>query len=238
MVGSAHPTIEKTMKTKIFEIYRYDPDKDAKPYMQTIKIDLEDGDRMLLDALVKLKKVDETISFRRSCREGVCGSDAMNINGNNGLACLTNLNDLPDNIDLRPLPGSPVVRDMIVDMTDFFNQYHSIKPYLVNDVAPPEKERLQSPEQRDELNGLYECILCACCSTSCPSFWWNPDKFVGPAGLLAAYRFIADTRDNDTAARLDNLDDPYRLFRCHTIMNCVDVCPKELNPTKAICNFN
>jgi succinate dehydrogenase / fumarate reductase iron-sulfur subunit len=222
------------MKTKIFEIYRYDPDKDAKPYMQTIKIDLEDGDRMLLDALLKLKKIDETISFRRSCREGVCGSDAMNINGKNGLACLMNLNDLPEKIVLRPLPGLPVVRDLIVDMTDFFNQYHSIKPYLVNDVAPPEKERLQSPEQRDELNGLYECILCACCSTSCPSFWWNPDKFVGPAGLLAAYRFIADTRDNDTSARLDNLDDPYRLFRCHTIMNCVDVCPKELNPTKAI----
>lgn len=222
------------MKTKIFEIYRYDPDKDAKPYMQTIKIDLEDGDRMLLDALLKLKKIDETLSFRRSCREGVCGSDAMNINGKNGLACLMNLNDLPEKIVLRPLPGLPVVRDLIVDMTDFFNQYHSIKPYLVNDVAPPEKERLQSPEQRDELNGLYECILCACCSTSCPSFWWNPDKFVGPAGLLAAYRFIADTRDNDTSARLDNLDDPYRLFRCHTIMNCVDVCPKELNPTKAI----
>jgi succinate dehydrogenase / fumarate reductase, iron-sulfur subunit len=222
------------MKTKIFEIYRYDPDKDAKPYMQTIKIDLEDGDRMLLDALLKLKKIDETISFRRSCREGVCGSDAMNINGKNGLACLMNLNDLPEKIVLRPLPGLPVVRDLIVDMTDFFNQYHSIKPYLVNDVAPPEKERLQSPEQRDELNGLYECVLCACCSTSCPSFWWNPDKFIGPAGLLAAYRFIADTRDNDTSARLDNLDDPYRLFRCHTIMNCVDVCPKELNPTKAI----
>jgi succinate dehydrogenase / fumarate reductase iron-sulfur subunit len=222
------------MKTKIFEIYRYDPDKDAKPYMQTIKIDLEDGDRMLLDALLKLKKIDETISFRRSCREGVCGSDAMNINGKNGLACLMNLNDLPEKIVLRPLPGLPVVRDLIVDMTDFFNQYHSIKPSLVNAVAPPEKERLQSPEQRDELNGLYECILCACCSTSCPSFWWNPDKFVGPAGLLAAYRFIADTRDNDTSARLDNLDDPYRLFRCHTIMNCVDVCPKELNPTKAI----
>lgn len=222
------------MKTKIFEIYRYDPDKDAKPYMQTIKIDLEDGDRMLLDALLKLKKIDETITFRRSCREGVCGSDAMNINGKNGLACLMNLNDLPEKIVLRPLPGLPVVRDLIVDMTDFFQQYHSIKPYLVNDIAPPEKERLQSPEQRDELNGLYECILCACCSTSCPSFWWNPDKFVGPAGLLAAYRFIADTRDQDTNERLDNLDDPYRLFRCHTIMNCVDVCPKDLNPTKAI----
>ena len=220
--------------TRTFQIYRYDPDKDAKPYMQTIKVELEDSDRMLLDALVRLKKEDETISFRRSCREGVCGSDAMNINGKNGLACLTNLNDLPETIVLRPLPGLPVVRDLIVDMTDFFNQYHSIKPYLINESPAPEKERLQSPEQREELNGLYECILCACCSTSCPSFWWNPDKFVGPAGLLAAYRFIADTRDEATSARLDNLDDPYRLFRCHTIMNCVDVCPKELNPTKAI----
>ncbi len=220
--------------TRTFQVYRYDPDKDAKPYMQTIEVELESTDRMLLDALLRLKTKDETISFRRSCREGVCGSDAMNINGKNGLAWLTNLNDLPQTIVLRPLPGLPVVRDLIVDMTDFFNQYHSIKPYLVNNSPAPEKERLQSPEQRDELNGLYECILCACCSTSCPSFWWNPDKFVGPAGLLAAYRFIADTRDEATASRLDNLDDPYRLFRCHTIMNCVDVCPKELNPTKAI----
>ena len=219
--------------TRIFEIYRYDPEVDAAPRMQRYELELT-GERMLLDALISLKKQDETITYRRSCREGVCGSDAMNINGKNGLACLTNMLTLPKVITLRPLPGLPVVRDLIVDMTDFFNQYHSIKPYLVNDVAPPEKERLQSPEQRDELNGLYECILCACCSTSCPSFWWNPDKFVGPAGLLAAYRFIADTRDNDTAARLDHLDDPYRLFRCHTIMNCVDVCPKELNPTKAI----
>jgi succinate dehydrogenase / fumarate reductase, iron-sulfur subunit len=164
----------------------------------------------------------------------VCGSDAMNINGKNGLACLTNMRTLPGTIVLKPLPGLPVIRDLIVDMTLFFKQYHSIKPYLVNDTQPPEKERLQSPEERDELNGLYECILCASCSTSCPSFWWNPDKFVGPAGLLQAYRFIADSRDQDTGGRLDNLEDPYRLFRCHTIMNCVDVCPKGLNPTKAI----
>jgi succinate dehydrogenase / fumarate reductase iron-sulfur subunit len=158
----------------------------------------------------------------------------MNINGKNGLACLTNMLTLPKVITLRPLPGLPVVRDLIVDMTLFFKQYLSIKPYLVNDNPFPEKERLQSPEEREELNGLYECILCASCSTSCPSFWWNPDKFVGPAGLLQAYRFIADSRDEDTAQRLDNLEDPYRLFRCHTIMNCVDVCPKHLNPTKAI----
>ena len=158
----------------------------------------------------------------------------MNINGKNGLACTTNLRELKEPIVLRPLPGLPVIRDLIVDMTHFFNQYHSIRPYLINDAPPPEKERLQSPEAREELDGLYECILCACCSTSCPSFWWNPDKFVGPAGLLQAYRFIADSRDQATSARLDNLEDPYRLFRCHTIMNCVDVCPKGLNPTKAI----
>ena len=222
------------MAKRIFEIYRYDPDKDAAPRMQTYELELGANDRMLLDALVKLKSVDETLSFRRSCREGVCGSDAMNINGKNGLACLTNLNELPQKIVLRPLPGLPVVRDLICDFTQFFNQYHSIKPYLINDTPPPEKERLQSPEERDELDGLYECILCASCSTSCPSFWWNPDKFVGPAGLLQAYRFIADSRDEATAERLDNLEDPYRLFRCHTIMNCVDVCPKGLNPTKAI----
>jgi succinate dehydrogenase / fumarate reductase, iron-sulfur subunit len=219
---------------RIIEMYRYDPDKDAKPYMQSYEIELESSDRMLLDALMKLKKMDPTLSFRRSCREGICGSDAMNINGRNGLACLQNLNDLPQKIVLRPLPGLPVVRDLIVDMTLFFKQYHSIKPFLINSTPVPEKERLQSPEQRSELDGLYECILCASCSTSCPSFWWNPDKFVGPAGLLQAYRFIADSRDEATNERLDNLEDPYRLFRCHTIMNCVDVCPKELNPTKAI----
>jgi succinate dehydrogenase / fumarate reductase, iron-sulfur subunit len=223
-------------RTLQFKIYRYDPDKDAKPYMQDISVEVDVTDRKLLDALVKLKAKDDSIAFRRSCREGVCGSDALNINGRNGLACLTDLGTFPAGkpIVLRPLPGLPVIRDLIVDMTQFFKQYHSIKPYLINNDPPPERERLQSPEDREELNGLYECILCACCSTSCPSFWWNPDKFVGPAGLLAAYRFIADTRDQATSERLDNLEDPYRLFRCHTIMNCVDVCPKGLNPTKAI----
>lgn len=220
-------------RTVNFKIYRYDPDRDEKPYMQDISIDLEPSDKKLLDALMRLKSKDDSLSFRRSCREGVCGSDAMNINGKNGLACLTSLDGV-DNIVLRPLPGLPVIRDLVVDMTQFFKQYHSIKPYLVNNEPTPERERLQSPEEREELNGLYECILCACCSTSCPSFWWNPDKFVGPAGLLAAYRFIADTRDQATTERLDNLEDPYRLFRCHSIMNCVDVCPKGLNPTRAI----
>lgn len=218
-----------------FEIYRYDPDKDERPYMQKLEVELQPSDKMLLDALIRIKMdVDDSLTLRRSCREGVCGSDAMNINGKNGLACTTNMLELTEPVVLRPLPGLPVIRDLIVDMTQFFNQYHSIKPYLINDTPPPEKERLQTPEARDELNGLYECILCACCSTSCPSFWWNPDKFVGPAGLLQAYRFIADTRDHATAERLDNLEDPYRLFRCHTIMNCVDVCPKGLNPSLAI----
>jgi succinate dehydrogenase / fumarate reductase iron-sulfur subunit len=215
-------------------IYRYDPDKDDKPYMKDYDVKLEHSDNMLLDALVRVKDMDDSFAFRRSCREGVCGSDAMNINGKNGLACITKIADLPEHVTLRPLPGLPVIRDLIVDMTQFFKQYHSIKPYVVNHDAPPERERLQSPEEREELNGLYECILCACCSTACPSFWWNPDKFVGPAGLLQAYRFIADTRDQETSARLDDLEDPYRLFRCHTIMNCVDVCPKNLNPTRAI----
>lgn len=222
-------------RTVRFSIYRYDPDKDAKPYMQSVSVELQPTDKMLLDALMRIKQsTDDSLSFRRSCREGVCGSDAMNINGKNGLACITNLRDLAEPIVLKPLPGLPVIRDLIVDMTQFFKQYNSIRPFLINSNPPPEKERLQTPEERNELDGLYECILCACCSTACPSFWWNPDKFVGPAGLLQAYRFIADSRDMATRSRLDDLEDPYRLFRCHTIMNCVDVCPKGLNPTHAI----
>ena len=191
-----------------FRIYRYDPERDEKPRLQEYDIALDPHDRMLLDALIRLKTIDDSLSFRRSCREGVCGSDAMNINGKNGLACITNLKTLKEPVELRPLPGLPVIRDLIVDMSQFFKQYHSIKPYLVNDTPPPERERLQSPAEREELEGVYECILCACCSTSCPSFWWNPDKFVGPAGLLQAYRFIADSRDRDLNARLDNLEDP------------------------------
>ncbi len=217
-----------------FQILRYNPDADAKPHFQEYDIALEPSDRMLLDALIRIKSVDDTLALRRSCREGVCGSDAMNINGKNGLACVTKISDLKEPVVLKPLPGLPIIRDLIVDMTQFFKQYHSIKPFVINHDTPPETERLQSPTDRLELDGLYECILCACCSTSCPSFWWNPDKFVGPAGLLAAYRFIADSRDQATNERLDNLEDPYRLFRCHTIMNCVDVCPKGLNPSLAI----
>lgn len=217
-----------------FSIYRYDPDKDEKPYMRDYDVQLAATDKMLLDALLRIKSIDDSLSLRRSCREGVCGSDAMNINGRNGLACITPVSSLKEPVEIRPLPGLPVIRDLIVDMTQFFQQYHSVKPYLINNDPPPETERLQSPEERAALDGAYECILCACCTTSCPSFWWNPDKFVGPAGLLQAYRFLADSRDQATAERLDNLEDPYRLFRCHSIMNCVDACPKGLNPTSAI----
>ena len=217
-----------------FSIYRYNPETDSKPHMQNYELDIDAGNMMLLDAILLLKAQDETLSVRRSCREGVCGSDAMNINGRNGLACVTPLSGLKQPIELRPLPGLPVVRDLVVDLSQFYKQYRSIKPYLINNEPEPEIERLQSPEDREKLDGLYECILCACCSTACPSFWWNPDKFVGPAGLLQAYRFIVDTRDQATNERLDNLEDPYRLFRCHSIMSCVDVCPKGLNPTKAI----
>jgi succinate dehydrogenase / fumarate reductase iron-sulfur subunit len=217
-----------------FSIERFDPEKDAKPYFQDYDVQPGPADRMLLDMLIRIKSIDDSLSLRRSCREGVCGSDAMNVNGKNALACITPVSELKEPVVIRPLPGLPIIRDLIVDMTAFFNQYHSVTPYVIDDNPMPEKERLQSPEQRAELDGLYECILCACCSTSCPSFWWNPDKFVGPAGLLNAYRFIADSRDQATNERLDNLEDPYRLFRCHTIMNCVDVCPKGLNPTLAI----
>ena len=217
-----------------FHIYRYEPDADEKPRMQVIELEVDSADRMLLDVLTRLKAIDPSLSFRRSCREGICGSDAMNINGKNGLACLTNMRSLPSTVVLKPLPGLPVIRDLFVDMTGFFKQYHSIKPWLVNDDLPPERERLQSPEARDELNGLYECILCACCTSACPSFWWNPDKYVGPAGLLQAYRFLVDSRDQASGERLDNLQDPYRLFRCRTILNCTDVCPKGLNPALAI----
>ena len=225
------------MKTYTFSIYRYNPDVDDKPHMKDYQLEVEDNqDLMVLEALIKLKEKDPTLAFRRSCREGVCGSDGLNMNGKNGLACITHLSSLKsDKIVIRPLPGLPVIRDLIVDMSQFYQQYEKIKPYLINDdKTPPARERLQSPEDRAKLDGLYECILCACCSTSCPSFWWNPDKFVGPAGLLHAYRFLIDSRDTATEQRLDELDDAFSVFRCHGIMNCVNVCPKGLNPTKAI----
>ena len=217
-----------------FSIYRFDPEKDAKPYMQVMDLPDPRPDMMLLEAMLQLKTQDETLSFRRSCQEGVCGSDAININGRNGLACITPLATLSQPVTLRPLPGMPVIRDLVVDMSNFYRQYRAVKPYLIANGPEPEIERKQSPEQRDELDGLYECILCACCSTSCPSYWWNPDKFLGPAALLQAWRFLADSRDEAEEQRLEALEGPYRLFRCHTIMNCVEVCPKGLNPTRAI----
>lgn len=217
-----------------FSIYRYDPERDQKPYMQGYMLTNASNDMMLLDALLELKSKDETLGFRRSCREGVCGSDAMNINGRNGLACITPLARLKQPITLRPLPGRPVIRDLIVDLSQFYQQYRAVKPYLTVHDPLPEVELLQTPQDREQLDGLYECILCACCSTACPSFWWNPDKFRGPAALLQAWRFLADSRDQDTDMRLDDLQGPYKLFRCHTIMSCVEVCPKGLNPTLAI----
>lgn len=219
-----------------FSIYRYNPETDQKPSMQEFDLDVEKyGCHMVLDALLAIKNhIDETLTLRRSCREGVCGSDGMNMNGKNGLACTTHLSSLKEPIVIRPLPGLPVVRDLVVDMSQFYQQYDKVQPYLQNDKPPPAKERLQSPEERAKLDGLYECILCACCTTSCPSFWWNPEKFIGPAGLLQAYRFIVDSRDTATDERLADLADPFSVFRCRGIMNCVDVCPKGLNPTKAI----
>ncbi len=217
-----------------FKIYRYNPEQDAKPYYQDYFLESTYPGMMLLEALLQLKAKDESLSFRRSCGEGVCGSDAMNINGRNGLACITSLADLKQPITLRPMPGVPVVRDLIVDLSGFYRQYRAVKPYLILKDPVPEVELRQSPEERDTLDGLYECILCACCTTSCPSFWWNPEKFLGPAALLQAWRFIADSRDQATEERLHLLEGPYSLFRCHTIMNCVEVCPKGLNPTRAI----
>ncbi len=217
-------------------LYRYNPETDKAPYMQDVQLDTGGKDLMVLDVLELLKAQDPSIAYRRSCREGVCGSDGMNMNGKNGLACITALSETVKNnkLVLRPLPGLPVVRDLVVDMSIFYKQYEKVKPFLINNNPAPAIERLQSPEDREKLDGLYECILCACCSTSCPSFWWNPDRFIGPAGLLQAYRFLADSRDTATADRLANLDDPFSVFRCRGIMNCVSVCPKGLNPTRAI----
>ncbi len=219
-----------------FSIYRYNPETDPSPYMQNFelsKAEIEPG-MMLLGALLKLKEKDPSLTFRRSCREGVCGSDGMNINGLNGLACITPLANLKEPVEVRPFPGMPVIRDLIVEMDNFYSQYRKTRPYLINEDPEPEVERKQTPAERDKLDGLYECILCGCCSASCPSYWWNPERFLGPAALLQSARFILDSRDQATEERLDQLDDAYSLFRCHSIMNCVQVCPKGLNPTGAI----
>ncbi|PLW83426.1 succinate dehydrogenase iron-sulfur subunit [Kineobactrum sediminis] len=217
-------------------IYRYNPETDQQPYMEDFEFDTQGRDLMVLDVLEQLKARDSSVTYRRSCREGVCGSDGVNINGKNGLACITPLSATvrKNKLVIRPLPGLPVVRDLVVDMSMFYAQYEKIQPFLQNNTPAPAIERLQTPEDRAKLDGLYECILCACCSSSCPSFWWNPDRFVGPAGLLQAYRFLADSRDTATDERLSRLDDPFSVFRCHGIQNCVNVCPKGLNPTRAI----
>lgn len=225
------------MRTLHLSIYRYNPEVDQKPFMQDFEITIpKQADPMVLTLLERLKaEQDPGLTYRRSCREGVCGSDGMNINGTNGLACITLLSELKtDKIVIRPLPGFPVIRDLAVDMSQFYKQYEKVEPWLQNNEPDPALERLQSPEERAQLDGLYECILCACCTSSCPSYWWNPEKFIGPAGLLQARRFLADSRDKATVSRLDKLQDPFSVFRCRTIMNCTNVCPKGLNPTQAI----
>ncbi|HZJ95634.1 MAG TPA: succinate dehydrogenase iron-sulfur subunit [Thiopseudomonas sp.] len=217
-------------------VYRYNPEVNSAPFMQDFNVEIDGRDMMVLDVLALVKEQDESMSYRRSCREGVCGSDGMNMAGKNGLACITPLSEVVKDgkLVIRPLPGLPVIRDLVVDMSIFYKQYEKVQPYLQNDTPAPGIERLQSPEEREKLDGLYECILCACCSTGCPSFWWNPDKFLGPAALLQAYRFLSDSRDTQTQERLARLDDPFSVFRCHNIMNCIHVCPKGLNPTRAI----
>ncbi|MBQ0714029.1 succinate dehydrogenase iron-sulfur subunit [Paraperlucidibaca wandonensis] len=218
-------------------IYRYNPETDREPYMKDYQIDTQGRDLMVLDVLNLVKEQDDTLVYRRSCREGVCGSDGLSMNGKNGLACIVPISQATkggNHLIVKPLPGLPVIRDLVVDMTMFYNQYDKVQPFIINDTPEPAIERLQSPEDRAKIDGLYECILCACCTTSCPSFWWNPEKFLGPSALLQAWRFLADSRDNATAERLAKLDDPFSLFRCRGIMNCVSVCPKGLNPTKAI----
>ena len=234
--GREHKAPPGAARVKSFRIYRYDPDSGENPRYDRFEIDLDDTGPMVLDALIKIKnEIDPTLTFRRSCREGICGSCSMNIAGKNGLACTTAIEDYKSEIRITPLPHMDVIKDLVPDFTHFFAQYASVRPWLEGGPPPPDgKERLQSPEDRAKLDGLYECILCACCSSSCPSYWWNSDRFLGPAILLQAYRFLADSRDAATGERLDELEDPFRLYRCHTIMNCANVCPKGLNPAKAI----
>ncbi|GHF19892.1 succinate dehydrogenase iron-sulfur subunit [Kordiimonas sediminis] len=220
---------------KKFSVYRWNPDDGQNPRMDTFEVDMDNCGPMVLDALIKIKnEMDSTLTFRRSCREGICGSCAMNIDGTNTLACTKAIDDVKGEVKITPLPHREVVKDLVPDLNDFYAQYASIKPWMETQSTTPEKERLQSVEDRAKLDGLYECILCACCSTSCPSYWWNGDKYLGPAILLQAYRWLIDSRDENTGERLDDLEDPFRLYRCHTIMNCANACPKGLNPAKAI----
>jgi succinate dehydrogenase / fumarate reductase iron-sulfur subunit len=226
---------KKPKRSKDFKVYRFDPDQDSNPRLDTYTVDLESCGPMVLDALIKIKnEIDPTLTFRRSCREGVCGSCSMNIAGGNTLACTKAITDISGPVTIYPLPAMPIVKDLVPDLTNFYAQYSFIEPYLQTKTAEPETEWKQSPEDRAKLDGLYECILCACCSTSCPSYWWNSERYLGPAALLQSYRWLADSRDENTGERLDNLEDPFRLYRCHTIMNCASTCPKGLNPAKAI----
>ncbi|MGE3302886.1 MAG: succinate dehydrogenase iron-sulfur subunit [Hyphomonadaceae bacterium] len=234
--GRHHPAPAGATRTRTYKVYRYDPESGENPRWDTYELDLDNCGPMVLDALIAIKNtMDSTLAFRRSCREGVCGSCAMNIDGRNTLACTKGMDELPDGtISVAPLPSQPVVKDLVPDLTNFYAQYAAIEPWLQAKGDEPEQERLQSESERNKLDGLYECILCASCSTSCPSYWWNPDKFYGPAALLQAYRWIADSRDEAKTERLEALDDTFKLYRCHTIMNCAQVCPKGLNPSKAI----
>ena len=234
--GKKYPAKAGTKNVRTFRVYRWNEEDGQNPHIDEYEVDMDSCGPMVLDALIKIKnEIDSTLTFRRSCREGICGSCAMNIDGNNTLACTKAIDDCKGDVKIYPLPHMPVVKDLVPDLANFYAQYASIKPWLRTQTPPPpDHERLQSKEDRAKLDGLYECILCASCSTSCPSYWWNSDKYLGPATLLQAYRFIADSRDEDTGARLDELEDPFKLYRCHTIMNCTNTCPKGLNPAKAI----
>ena len=234
--GKTYKAADGVTNIKVFKVYRYDPSDGKNPSLDTYEVDMDTCGPMILDGLLKIKnEMDATLSLRRSCREGICGSCSMNIDGRNGLACTMAIADVEGEVKVYPLPHQPVVKDLVSDLTNFYAQYASVEPWLKSDTpAPPDQERVQSVEDRKELDGLYECILCACCSTSCPSYWWNSDRYLGPAALLNAHRWIKDSRDDATGERLDALEDPFKLYRCHTIMNCTDVCPKDLNPAKAI----
>ena len=234
-VGKSHAAPAGATRVRKFKVYRWDPEDNENPATDTYEIDLEECGPMVLDALIKIKnEVDATLTFRRSCREGVCGSCAMNIDGTNTLACTKYIDEVKGDVTVYPLPHLPVVKDLVADLTTLYAQYASIEPWLKTDTPPPDRERLQSEDERAELDGMWECILCFCCSTACPSYWWNGDRYLGPAILLQAHRWIADSRDEHAGERLDELEDPFRLYRCHTIMNCTNTCPKGLNPAKAI----
>ena len=234
-VGRTYREPKGAKNVRSFRVYRWNPDDGKNPSVDTYEVDMDSCGPMVLDALIKIKdEIDATLTFRRSCREGVCGSCAMNIDGTNTLACTKFISEVKRDVRIYPLPHAPVIKDLVPDLSQLYSQYAAIEPWLKTDSSPPDKERLQSPDERKNLDGLYECILCFCCSTSCPSYWWNSDRYLGPASLLQAYRWIADSRDESAGDRLDELEDPFRLYRCHTIMNCTSACPKNLNPARAI----